>query len=226
MKKGIASLILICFLFSCGSKQEQQQVQNPQPRSITQPTPDFFEPDTQTEITQERTEWQNPENVIQSLGPLEGKTVADIGAGAGYFSFKLARIAEKVIALDIDPNALEYIEEQKDIVGDWTKNIEPRLTPPDVPNLLPNEVDIVLMVNTFPFIPQPEKYFSRLLANIKAGGQLVIVDFKSGEIPVGPAEKLKTDPKEVRSILRKSGYRSIDLDLESLNYQFIIKANK
>lgn len=174
----------------------------------------------------ERTEWQNPDLILNLIGDLKGKTVADIGAGSGYFTFKLARTAEKVIALDIDPNALEYIENQKEIVGDWSQNIDARLTPPDVPNLLDEEVDIVLIVNTYNFIPNKPDYFPRLSEGMKTKGQLFIVDFKKGNIPVGPSDDSKVDPQEIRSQLRRAGFRKIEIDHSSLQFQYIITATK
>mgnify|MGYP003513888378 CR=1 FL=1 len=52
----------------------------------------------------DRTVWQKPYEVIHRLGPLEYLTVADIGAGSGYFSFRFIHEAARVIAIDIDPD--------------------------------------------------------------------------------------------------------------------------
>ncbi len=220
------------FLFACllisvacnhkGGRNTPDTVENP---AISKPTrPETVQPIFDMEIEEDRTDWQNPEIVLKAFGDLTNKTIADIGAGAGYFSFKLARQAGKVIALDIDPNALEYINEQKEIVGNWAENIETRLTPPDVPNLLLNEADAVLVVNTFSFIPQPENYFNRLREGMKPNGELLVVDFKKGKIPVGPSDDRKMEASEIRSILRRAGFRRISIDQKSLEYQYIIKA--
>lgn len=220
------------FLFACllisvacnnkGGRNTPDTVENP---AISKPTrPETVQPIFDMEIEEDRTDWQNPEIVLKAFGDLTNKTIADIGAGAGYFSFKLARQAGKVIALDIDPNALEYINEQKEIVGNWAENIETRLTPPDVPNLLLNEADAVLVVNTFSFIPQPDNYFNRLREGMKPNGELLVVDFKKGKIPVGPSDDRKMEASEIRSILRRAGFRRISIDQKSLEYQYIIKA--
>lgn len=226
MKRFCLLIMIGLIVFSCGKKEEKVSSEEIQPTKETPVVagPEAVEPVFPDDAEAERTDWQNPETVLQAMGNLNSKTVADIGAGAGYFSFKLARLADKVIALDIDPNALEYINEQKEIVGNWADNIETRLTPPDVPNLLPNETDAVLVVNTFCFIPQQQTYFERLKVGMKPNAELVIVDFKKGEIPVGPSDDRKMDASEVRSILRKAGYRKIDIDDKSLKYQYIIKA--
>lgn len=228
--KRIHLLLLLCLMaLSCNQNREQTNANESEPLENEGPevvSPEMIEPIFPDDTEEKRTDWQNPETVLQAFDDLSSKTVADIGAGAGYFSFKLARMAKKVIALDIDPNALEYINEQKQIVGNWSDNIEPRLTPPDVPNLLPNEVDAVLVVNTFCFIPRQEDYFQRLRSGMTEDAQLVIVDFKKGEIPVGPSDDRKMDPSDVRTILRRAGYRKINVDDKSLEYQYIIKAIK
>lgn len=169
-----------------------------------------------------RTEWQNPELVLDLLGDLTDKDVADIGAGSGYFTFKMAKLARKVVALDIDPNSLEYIKDQKAIVGNWAENIETRLTPADVPNLVENEVDLVLIVNTFAFIPDKDKYLVRLKRGMKPGGRLVIIDFKTGNVPVGPSDDAKISVNEVVKALKLAGFSKTKIDLESLQYQYIV----
>ena len=95
-----------------------------------------------------RAKWQKPEKVIASLGPLDGKTVADIGAGTGYFSFPISKQAAKVIAIDIDQRFLDYIEQKKQ-TQKIDDNIETRLTKPDSSGLKPREADMVLIVDTY-----------------------------------------------------------------------------
>lgn len=222
--------LVFIILAACSGKSDKQEPVNTTPakeRPIEAPesneAPKVILPSPEDE---QRTEWQNPELVIQRLGNLENKVVADLGAGSGYFAFKLSQLAEKVIALDIDPRALDYIEGQMDIVGDWSKNIETRLTPPDVPNLVDDEVDVVLIVNTFAFIPDRTDYLPRVLKGMRKGGKVAIVDFKTGSIPVGPSDNLKMAPVEVARELRKAGFKRINRDEESLLYQYIITAEK
>lgn len=218
-------------IFSCsqgGSNKEQPVKEEPGTESPVQEENGASDTEETPAIPEDsqRTEWQNPDLVLDMLGDLKDKVVADIGAGSGYFSFKIARRAKKVIALDIDPRALDYIKEQIEIVGDWSRNIEPRLTPADVPNLLENEVDLVLIVNTYGFIPSKEDYLPRVLNGIKPGGMLVIVDFKSGNIPVGPSDEFKVETSKVISTLKKAGFRATKIDDKSLQYQYIITAEK
>lgn len=222
------SIFLILFLFACSDKPSENKAKPTiSPESLNAlPTAPSEEEIAVPAEDEERTEWQNPDLVLKVLGNLSGKVVADVGAGAGYFTFKIARTAEKVIALDIDPNSLEYIKDQISIVGSWANNIETRLTPPDVPNLLDNEVDIVLIVNTYGYIPNKDKYLVRVLQGLKEGGQIIIIDFKSGDIPVGPSEDNKVSLDDLAKTLVKSGFKKIQEDSKSLQYQYIITGEK
>ena len=83
--------------------------------SCTEEVSETQEPETSSEITyegsaangvQSRQVWQKPNLVIELLGDLQDKTIADIGAGVGYFSFRLAEKANRVIAIEIDENSL------------------------------------------------------------------------------------------------------------------------
>lgn len=229
MYRYLIILLFPVLLFSCGGDTtavKGNDLNTPAGLDVTdRPTPPSESINVDIEDTK-RTEWQNPDLILDRIGDLENKSVADIGAGSGYFTFKIARRAAKVIALDIDPKALEYIESQKEIVGEWSNNIEVRLTPPDVPNLLEEEVDLVLIVNTYNYIPNKEVYFTRLLDGMKPGARLVIVDFKKGEIPIGPADEYKAEARDIKSFLRKTSFRKISIDEESLQYQYIITAVK
>lgn len=224
MKK--LGLFLLLLMWACNPSPTEQTLSSPdRAKAEERENPwQILTPLGQRET--KRTEWQNPQLILDQLGDLSQQTVVDIGAGSGYFTFKLAKAAQKVIALDIDPLALEYIEEQKEVLGSWTSSIETRLTEPDQAKLKEEEADAVLVVNTFTYIPEQESYFKQLKKGLKPNGTLLIVDFKPGDIPVGPAEKFKVDPSELRRVLRKAGYSNITIDLKSLAYQFIINAKK
>lgn len=172
-----------------------------------------------------RVQWQNPDLVLEKLGNLEGRVVADIGAGSGYFTFRMAQTAKKVIAIDIDPRFLEYIDERKEeSPGDISQRIETRQTEEDDPGLAPAEADIALVVNTYHFLNNRSEYFKKVKQGLGKGGFLVIVDFKNMPMPVGPPEELKVEPETVVKELREAGFREFTLDEKSLQYQYIIIA--
>ena len=97
----------------------------------------------------DRVIWQKPDLVIQQLGNVDGKVVADLGAGTGYFSRRIAYKGATVIAIDIDPKAILWMEEQKARFPLELRNrLIIRQAEPNDPKLNPEEVDIVLLVNT------------------------------------------------------------------------------
>ncbi len=174
----------------------------------------------------DRGKWQNPSLVLNKLGPLEGKVVADLGCGTGYFTFPIAKKAKKVIAIDIQQQFLDYIEDRK-LEGSLNNadKIETRLTIEDNPDLKTEEADIVLMVNVYYYLKNRPEYMKKVRNGLKKGGILVLVDFKPGDLPVGPAEH-KIPIKQVLSDLKKAGFKILGVDLNSLQYQYIIKAKR
>ncbi|HFC00015.1 MAG TPA: methyltransferase domain-containing protein, partial [Phaeodactylibacter sp.] len=132
-----------------------------------------------TQSNPDRNNWQKPREVIRLLGDLKGKTVADIGAGYGYFSFQLLPYAGKVIAIDIDKSALTQIDSLgKSLRDDLQQKLETRLVGVDNPQLEDEEVDIVFMSNTYAYIENKVQYLQTVFKGMKPKGRIYIVDFK------------------------------------------------
>lgn len=198
-----------------------------------QDSPAYTAPQRFDELVQEhdepdRSDWQNPAAVIDLMQPLSGKTVADIGAGTGYFSFLLASEGARVLAIDIDEAALDYIREHLQSMEQGRKkiSIECRLTIPDDPGLEAAEADAVLMVNTYPYLQDRISYLARIREGMKRGAQLVIVDFKDIDSPVSPSHSYRLPPQKVVADLNKAGFDSVNKDLNSLEFQYIITSIK
>lgn len=172
----------------------------------------------------ERALWQKPDEVIAALGDLNGKTVMDIGSGTGYFSFRLLEAGANVICGDVDERFLGYIAGRKEELGLTDSQLELRLLPYDSSMLQANEVDMVLLVDTYHHIDNRVTYFSEVLAGLRPGGQLVVVDFFKQELPVGPPYEMKLDLGTIIDELRTAGFKHFDIDLELLPYQYIIVA--
>jgi ubiquinone/menaquinone biosynthesis C-methylase UbiE len=170
-----------------------------------------------------RAKWQKPEKVIAGLGPLAGRTVADIGAGTGYFAFRIAKKADKVIAIDIDERFLRYIEDKKK-ARKLAPNIETRRTALDSPGLKKAEADVVLIVDTFHHIEDRVKYLKKLKKGLRKDGVVVIVDFKKEQTPQGPPLELRLGEQQVEAELKAAGFSLVTTDRTSLAYQYIVKA--
>lgn len=171
----------------------------------------------------ERDAYQKPEKVIEFLGEISGKTIMDIGAGSGYFSVKLAREGARVIAADVNDEFQALLKER--IKNEKVENLTTRKIPYDAPGLEREEVDMVLIVNTYHHIENRPDYFSKVKKGLKDNGQLVIIDFFDADIPVGPRHhKISIDT--VISELKEAGYTYFEVEVNLLPYQYIITSKK
>lgn len=175
-----------------------------------------------------RSIWNKPEMVIERLGDLTGKTVADIGAGTGFFSMRLAKVADKVIAIDIDPGLVSYLDSVRvlQLEPEYANRLEPRLASATDPELQPEEVDAVVVANTYMYINNRVEYLQNLMRGMKPGAQLLIIDFKKKRIPVGPDSRYKVTLFEVETELERAGFTNIQSNDRLLDYQYLVQARR
>lgn len=167
----------------------------------------------------ERDEYQKPDKVLEFLGDISGKTIMDIGAGSGYFSVKLAKKGANVIAADVNEEFQTLLKER--IEKEKLENITTRKIPYDAPGLKNQEVDMVLIVNTYHHIENRSDYFAKVKEGLKNNGELVIIDFFDADAPVGPKHhKISIDT--VISELKQAGYSDFQVEVNLLPYQYII----
>lgn len=127
----------------------------------------------------ERDAWAKPDEVVEALAiSSPDQVVADIGAGSGYFSRRLAKKVPqgKVYAVDVDTDFKRYIEEHRDSWG--TPNVEPRLAMYENPLLPAGEIDLVFVSNTYAFIRDRAAYFEHVHTALKPGGRLAVIEFR------------------------------------------------
>ncbi len=237
MKQLLISVSLL-LLVSCGGEQQKEQGKNDTAAMEKQThthhsdgkkgsANEYMHQSSTEELikrfeSKERDEYQKPEEVVDFLGDLKGKTIVDIGTGSGYFAVRLADKAEKVIAADVNQEFLDYV--QKRIEKDELKNVEIRKIPYDSPLLKDSEVDMIFIVNTYHHIENRSDYFATAKKGLKENGELVIIDFFKSESPVGPPIEMKIAIDEVISELKKAGYTTFEVETNLLPYQYIIKA--
>jgi len=177
--------------------------------------------------SKDRVIWQKPDMVIALLGDLHGKTVADIGAGSGYFTFRLVPKAEKVIGIDIDPRFITFMDSVKvRLPQPYQNRFESRLAKYDDPMLQPGEADAVVIVNTYGYIENRVQYLKTLHTGMTNNGRLLIIDFKKNNLPIGPPAEFKVAQNQVERELRSAGFTPVSIDNESLDYQYIVLAEK
>jgi SAM-dependent methyltransferase len=142
-----------------------------------------------------RDAWQKPDEVLDALHLERTARVADLGAGTGYFSVRIARrLPEgKLFAVDIEPDMLRYLGERAH--HEHLSVLVPVLASAGAPNL-PEPVDLVLVVDTYHHIDNRIAYFAKLRASLRPNGRLAIVDFKA-DPPQGPPPEHRISPEKV-----------------------------
>jgi SAM-dependent methyltransferase len=166
-----------------------------------------------------RDAWQKPNEVIAALKLAPDATVADIGAGTGYFSAPIARAAPKgsVFAQDVEPDMVEYLGERAK--REKLDNLQPVLGKPEDP-ALPAQVDLALIVDTYHHIDNRVAYFQRLRSSLKPSGEIAIIDF-TPESPYGPHKGARIPAGEVEAEMKRAGY-ALAAKHDFLPYQYFL----
>jgi len=127
----------------------------------------------------EREKEENPKKLLNELKLREGDVVADIGAGSGYYAFKMAALVGpkgKVLAVDIQPEMLDIIKARAK--KDGVENVEPVLGAEADPKLKDDSVDVILMVDVYHEFSHPHEMTEKMVKALKPGGRLVFVEFR------------------------------------------------
>lgn len=157
-----------------------------------------------------RDAWQKPKAVIQALDLTSGAYVADLGAGGGYFTFKLAEAVGpkgRVYAVDVDKTALHVIEKEAKQRG--MTNVELFLATPNDPHLPPDGVDFIFTCNTYHHLSDRVTYFKSLARYLRPSGRIAIIDYKEGGW-FGSLFGHATTKETVRQELQAAGYLFIN----------------
>jgi ubiquinone/menaquinone biosynthesis C-methylase UbiE len=178
----------------------------------------------------ERDAWAKPDEVVGTLVMENPRaTVADIGAGSGYFTRRLAKRVPsgKVYAVDIDRDFASYIEDHRDEWG--TPNIEPRLAMYENPLLPEGEIDLVFVSNTYAYIQDRVTYFQAVHKALVEAGSLVIIDFRLDAqcdgIEICPAAGQRVAKAEALAELSQAGF-SLETEHAFLPHQYFLVLRK
>jgi ubiquinone/menaquinone biosynthesis C-methylase UbiE len=163
--------------------------------------------------------WQKPHEVVMALNLKPTDTIADIGAGTGYFARRFAHHAGKVYAVDIDKKLLAIAAK------DAPANLETVLAAPDDPRLPEHSVDIVFFCDVLHHIENRAAYYPKLATALKPGGRIVVIDFYKKEMPIGPPPSMKLSDEEVIAEFRNAGF-TVAKRLDILPYQYYLFFDK
>lgn len=157
----------------------------------------------------EREDFQHKDEILSSLGLEAGMTVADIGAGSGYFALPMAGMVGEtgtILAIDASQEMLDYIARRLEI--EEIGNIELRKVGRDDPELPAGGVDLILMVDTIHYIKERTAYAEKLRDGLAPGGRLVIIDYRPkpwNERPWGPPEVQQIPKETLNEDLARAG---------------------
>jgi ubiquinone/menaquinone biosynthesis C-methylase UbiE len=161
----------------------------------------------------ERDQYQKPDQVVEALGLKAGMSVADLGAGSGYFTRRFVRAVTekgKVYAIDVEQEMLTYTKGSIERLG-VPYTAEFILAKPDDPQLPPDSVDLIFACNVYHHLEGRATYFSNIKRSLKPGGRIAIVDFyhdaRSGD--VGFPRRHLVAREAVISDMGKAGYRLV-----------------
>lgn len=171
----------------------------------------------------DREAWQKPDEIMDALGIADGSAVADIGAGAGWFTIRLARRVGPngvVYAQDVQRQMLEAIRRR--VAREGLRNVETRLGSDSTPNLPGARLDAVLVVDVYPEVEGRVAFLKNLAAALKPSGRIGIVNYKPGGGGPGPAatEGARVDGSAVESDARAAGLRVVGR--QTLPYQYLL----
>jgi ubiquinone/menaquinone biosynthesis C-methylase UbiE len=173
-------------------------------------------------VRPEREREERPDQALDAIGIQRGSTVADIGAGVGYFTWRLAeRVGSNgtVYGEDIQQRMLDQLV--KNTNARHLTNVRAVLGNPDDPKLPKNSFDLVLLVDVYHEFSEPGKMLDRIRDSLKPGGRIVFLEYRAEDpdVPIRPEHKMTVG--QVRAEVQPEGYR-FEKTIEVLPQQHII----
>ncbi len=170
----------------------------------------------------DRDAWQRPNEIMDALNIADGSTVADFGAGGGWFAIRLARRVGpngRVYAVDFRPPMIDALERR--VVREGLSNVVTVVATPSDARLPPRQVDAIVVVNSYGALPAPVPLLRSLAQSLRPRGRLGIVDFVPSGGGPGPPLRDRIDPARVVRDARAAGLR-LHARLEVPPYQYLL----
>ena len=174
----------------------------------------------------ERVQEEEPDEALNALKLAPGSVVADVGAGSGYMTVRMAqRVGPtgKVYANDIQPQMLDILRQR--LAREKVTNVELVLGTMDDPKLPANSIDLILMVDVYHEFAQPQPMLRKMRDSLKTGGQLVLLEYRKEDpsIPIRPDHKMSV--AEAKMEVEAEGFTLARVD-ERLPRQHILVFTK
>src|SRR5919106_694386 len=169
-----------------------------------------------------RDTYQKPHEVLTALNLKAGEVIADIGAGSGYFTFRLSHHVGdqgKVYAVDVSPDMILHINRR--IRELKANNVVSILADPDDPLLPEASVNRFFFSDSWHHIENQTKYLSLMKKMLKPGGEIVMIDFHKKELPVGPPLQMRIAREDLIKQMESNGLRLVK-EHTFLPYQYFL----
>jgi ubiquinone/menaquinone biosynthesis C-methylase UbiE len=174
----------------------------------------------------ERESEENPEGALDAIGIKPGMTVADVGAGTGYMTLKMAKRvgpAGKVYAEDVQPEMLTRL--RKNAAEAKLANIQTVLGGEADPKLPENTLDLILLVDVYHEFSQPQRMLRKMREALKPDGRLILLEYRKEDPSIPIRTEHKMSVQEVKLELEAEGFH-LDRVLETLPRQHILILTK
>ena len=166
-----------------------------------------------------------PGAFLDAVGVCAGSTVADIGAGPGYFTRALAeRVGDqgRVIALDVSPEMVRRLE-----AADLPPQVEVRLSQENCLPVESGSVDLALLAFVLHELSDPVEFLREVRRTLAPGGQLVLLEWVPQEEMMGPPLEERVTSTWAAEVLAQSGLRTVSVDLANgSNYYLVAVAGE
>ena len=170
----------------------------------------------------ERVRWQKPARVLAAAGVKPGQTVCEVGAGSGAFALRLSRAVGRrghVMAVEVEPRMLVVLRAR--LAAAHAHNVSPILGLPDDPLIPDGSCHRILLVDVYHHFSDGVTVLRRLRQKLRRGGRLVNVDFRPGELAVGPPADHKISPERFLRDARRAGLTLVKEET-FLPYQYLL----
>lgn len=186
----------------------------------------FADADALTQVLDDPTRdaWQRPDDVLRALDLEPAMTVADVGAGTGYFAVRLARAVPQgeVIATDLEPDMVRFLSERAR--REQLPNLRAIQATPTASGLDAQSVDRILVVHVWHHLAGRGEYARGLAAALRPGGRLFVVDFAVAARR-GPPPSIRVAPESIIAELQAAGLTAM-VSAVAVPDQYIVEARR
>ncbi len=156
----------------------------------------------------EREREEAPSKALQAIGITPGMVIADVGAGTGYFTRRMAKLTGpggKVYAVDIQPPMIEALK--RNVAREGLTNVVPVLSGEDDPRLPDGSIDLILMVDVYHEFSKPREMLRKMRQALKPNGRMVLLEFRKEdpEVPIRLEHKMTVEEAKVE--IEAEGFR-------------------